>query len=104
MIVDYVMMSTTAELDRDACSKVVARLSPDDAELVEHFGYFLRQPERWERLSRAARRLVDADGEISADEQIAWRKVSDSYALALEAFEVAEQRKLEDMFGIALRA
>ena len=81
---DYVMMSTTARLDRSACAGRLAKMVPDAEDMDKHFKYFVRDERRWADLRLAARRLVDADGIVSSEEQLAWARIEAAYQEALE--------------------
>lgn len=105
--VDYVMMSTEREIDRDRCAKYLKKLSPDPADLPEVLHRVARHPERWARVKRAARRLVDADGEATAEEQIAWSEIEAGYATAVQDVAAAaaekaarEEARMEDLVGM----
>lgn len=97
--IDYVMMSTTAEVDRSKLERVIARMVPDPEEVVGCFDYFAREPERWAKLQRAARRLVDADRQILVGEQEAWRFLEQQFARSVAAREESERRRMADWFG-----
>ena len=73
--VDYVMMSTDREIDRDKAARYIRRLHPSLADLRDHVHALARRPERWPTLSRAMRRLIDADQVVSIEEQTAWSEI-----------------------------
>lgn len=73
--IDYVMMSTDEDIDRDRAEHYIRRLTPSIADISEHLQGLAAHPERWARLARAMRRLVDADRVVTADEQIAWTEI-----------------------------
>jgi hypothetical protein len=78
--VDYVMMSTEREIDRDRAARYIRRLSPSIADLHDHIRALARHSDRWPRLTRSMRRLVDCDEEVCIDEQIAWSEISDEFS------------------------
>jgi hypothetical protein len=73
--VDYVMMSTDKEINRDKAAKYIRRLQPSLADLPDHVRALDRRDERWARLSRVMRRLIDADRVVSIEEQTAWSEI-----------------------------
>jgi hypothetical protein len=77
--IDYVMLSTDRDIDRDKAAKYIRRLEPSVADLHNHVRALSRHPERWARLTRAMRRLVDADRLAATEEQIAWSDLSQDF-------------------------
>lgn len=77
--VDYVMMSTERDIDRDRAAAYIRRLTTSVADLSDHLKALSRHPEHWPRLTRAMRRLVDSDRVLSPEEQIAWAEISSRY-------------------------
>lgn len=73
--IDYVMMSTDKNIDRDRAEHYIRRLTPSIADISEHLQGMAAHPDRWARLARAMRRLVDADRIVTKDEQIAWTEI-----------------------------
>lgn len=73
--IDYVMMSTDQDIDRDRAEQYIRRLTPSIADISEHLQGLAAHPDRWARLARTMRRLVDADRIVTADEQIAWVEI-----------------------------
>ncbi len=73
--IDYVMMSTSQDIDRDRAEQYIRRLTPSIADISEHLQALAAHPDRWSRLARAMRRLVDADRVVTANEQIAWTEI-----------------------------
>jgi hypothetical protein len=81
--VDYVMMSTEREIDRDRAARYIRRLTPSIADLHDHVHALALHPDRWPRLTRSMRRLVDCDEDVCVEEQIAWSEISDEFSTEL---------------------
>jgi hypothetical protein len=78
--VDYVMMSTEREIDRDRAARYIRRLTPSIADLHDHVHALALHPDRWPRLTRSMRRLVDCDEDVCVEEQIALSEISDEFS------------------------
>jgi hypothetical protein len=89
--VDHVMMSTDREIDRDLAARYISRLSPSAADLHDHIRAMARHPERWPRLTRSMRRLVDGDRVVAVEEQVAWSEISAEFEGDVRDFERARQ-------------
>ncbi len=73
--IDFVMMSTEADIDRAHCESFIKRLAPDPDDLEAVVNRLAKRPDRWDDLRRSVRRLVDADGIVTASEQLAWDEI-----------------------------
>lgn len=72
VITDFVMMNSQISIDDlGVVRERIARLTPSEGQLPIMAGQIAKSPERLENLKRAMRRLVDADREYPATEQIA---------------------------------
>ncbi|CAN7642863.1 hypothetical protein LJR219_005046 [Phenylobacterium sp. LjRoot219] len=97
--IDYVMMSTEREIDRDRAAAYIRRLSPSIADLGDHLGALSRHPERWPTLTRAMRRLVDADRVMAVEEQTAWAEIDSRYQAEIDARAAEALPDLEELIA-----
>ncbi len=81
--VDFVMMATEHEIDRIQVFKYVARLSTTGINIETCMDRVARRSGRWAPLMRAMRRLIDADGEVTLEEQLAVQEIFAAYELAV---------------------
>jgi hypothetical protein len=101
--IDYVMMSTDRDIDRERTGKYIRRLAPSVADLADHLHALSRRPDRWPRLKRAMRRLIDADRVVPVEEQMAWSEIEDQFEKELsardQAREAAAEREISEMLS-----
>jgi hypothetical protein len=101
--IDHVMMSTDRDIDRERAGKYIRRLAPSVADLSDHLHALSRRPDRWPRLKRAMRRLVDADRLAPIEEQMAWSEIEDQFEKELgardEAREASAGREIGEMLS-----
>lgn len=81
--IDLVMMSSRGEIDRVQAAKYVGRLPHVCPDLQETVDRVAGAPDRWERLQRSLRRLVDADRELPIAEQVAVDEVQQAHTASL---------------------
>jgi len=83
--IDHVAMSADPRIDRARCAAYIQRLAPDPEDLPVVLRRVAADGDRWERLRRSAMRLLEADGKISAGEEVAWRYVDARHEEAVAA-------------------
>lgn len=81
--IDHVMMACDDDIDRDLAASVLRKLRPYPDNLADVIGRLSRNESRWPILARSMRRLILADGEIHANEQVAWAEVQDLFSRAV---------------------
>ena len=99
--IDYVMMSTLSPIDREVAGRYISRLSTTAVDIEACVHRVTRRDGQWQTLQRAMRRLVDADGEVTAEEQIAVERImaarqaaEDAQAVAMEGEVTPEELEL----------
>lgn len=97
--VDYVMMSTERDIDRDLAARHIRRLAPSIADLGDHLAALSRHQDRWPRLTRAMRRLVDSDRFLAPEEQIAWAEISSGYQDEVNARAAEDRGEMGDLIA-----
>lgn len=82
---DMLMMGSRYDIDRNQAAKYIGRLPHVCPDLDETIDRLSASEERWDRLQRSIRRLVDADRVWPIEEQLAVDDVMQSHARALAA-------------------
>lgn len=82
VVIDHVMMATERDIDRARVAKYVRRLAPNAFELRDLVLRVSQHPERWARLRRSLRRLVESDGDVCAAEESGWLELDQLHDLA----------------------
>lgn len=89
--IDFVMMATPHEIDRIQVAKYVGRISTSAVDIEACVAHVARNEAKWNTLKRAMRRLIDADGKVTVDEQIAVQRILDAYEVAALREPVADE-------------
>jgi hypothetical protein len=88
--VDHVARASGGRIDRALCAAYIERLAPDPEDLPAVLQRVAADGDRWARFRRSARRMMEADGEVSVGERAAWNELKDAAPPADPAARVAE--------------
>lgn len=80
---DLVVMGSRFDIDRTQAARYIRRLPHACHDLEEIVGRLIQSGERWDRLQRSIRRLVDADRAWPIEEQLAVDEVLQAHGVAL---------------------